>query len=370
MDTATRDDRNAQIAGAYGYSIPVKWKQSSAGSSGGTSFANQGQQMWNSFSGAGPRSGDYSAYGSGTDNGSYPYGGGYGGYGGYGGGGGSSKPDTDPTDLQKETAKNLRPIIHYNYDTLGDKYNLGDKVYDTADDQSGNLRNWQVALAGRNASGDWYRQQQKLQSSMKNMRDEMGNAAYGSDFYDMYESFARADDQMDDDTLQAFRKNLEDIDANFYEALMNNVNSRNKLAADTQVSMRELGADWAAQLNNIHPQLANGEYQSGVTGMGEDREEGDKPDDAKDYDALIDRKNDTLKLPSWLDTSFADKNWTEAIMPEMRDFYRPDLAGQTASNSGLRNRNTNTASAATRKTKGIASYLQPYSANSMNRRTQ
>lgn len=306
-----------------------------------------------------------------TANDSYgAYGGGYG-YGGYGGGGsGSSTPDTDPTDLQKETAKNLAPIVHYNYDTLGDKYDLGDKVYDTSDEGNKNLQNWQIALAGRNASGDWYRQQQKLQSSMKNMRDEMGNAAYGSDFIDMYEDFARADDQMDDDTLRAFRKNIEEIDANYYDALMQNINSRNKLAADTEISMRELGADFAAQLNNIHPQLANGEYQAGVTGMGEDRKEGDKPDDAKDYYQLIDRDKETLKMPDWLKTDFASTHWMDAITPEMRDFYRPDLAGQTASNSGLRNRNTNTASAATRKTKGIASYLQPYSGNSMNRRTQ
>lgn len=293
-----------------------------------------------------------------------------GGWGGGSGGGGGGSGSTAPSDMQKETAKNLRPIVHYNYDTLGNKFDLGDKVYDTADEQSENMQRWQEALAQRNAGGDWYRINQKLQSAMRNMRDEMGNAAYGSDYADMYESFARAYDQSNDDTLRAFRKNLEEIDANYYDAIMNNINSRNKLAADTQIAMRELGSDWAAQLNNIHPQLANGEYQSGVTGMGEDREEGKAPDDAGDFDSLIDRGNDTLKFPDWLKTDYANDHWSQAINPEMRPFYRPDLAAQTASDMGLRNRNTNTASAATRKSKGIASYLQPYSANSMNRRTQ
>lgn len=299
---------------------------------------------------------DYSLYG--------------GGWGGGSGGGGGGSGSTAPSDMQKETAKNLRPIVHYNYDTLGNKFELGDKVYDTADEQSANMHHWQEALAQRNAGGDWYRINQKLQSAMRNMRDEMGNAAYGSDYADMYESFARAYDQSNDDTLRAFRKNLEEIDANYYDAIMNNINSRNKLAADTQIAMRELGSDWAAQLNNIHPQLANGEYQSGVTGMGENRKEGEAPDDAGDLDSLIDRGNDTLKFPDWLKTDYADDHWSQAINPEMRPFYRPDLAAQTASDMGLRNRNTNTASAATRKSKGIASYLQPYSANSMNRRTQ
>lgn len=368
-------------------------------------------------------------YGSG-----YGYGGGYGyssSYGpwsdtGYSSGGSSG--DEGPTENQKKTAANLQPIVHYNYDTLGKKYDLGDKVYNTADDNSKNMQDWQVALAGRNASGDWYRQQQKLQSAMKNMRDEMGQAAYGSDFYDMYEGFARADDQMDDDTLQTFRKNIEEIDANFYDAIMANINSRNKLAADTEISMRELGADWAAQLNNIHPDLANGEYEededteksstsayslpvltteaktardkaiqdaeldvlktsaiwgnesakealkalSVKTDTSEESEESEEESEEKTYSipALIDKENDTLTFPEWFNTEFADEHWVEAIKPEMRDFYRPDLAGQTASDSGLRNRATNVASAATRKTKGIASYLQPYSANSMNRRTQ
>ena len=349
-----------KLGGAIGNYEAIK-KASTTNNGGGGSLGGAGTAP----------SSTGSPQGTPSNNGGYPsYGGGYGGYGGGGYGGGGGAGGTEPSDVQKETAKNLQPIIHYNYDTLGDKYKLGDKVYDTADDQSKNLQVWQVANAFRNATADWYRQQQKLQSSMKNMRDEMGNAAYGSDFIDMYEGFARADDQMDDDTLQAFRKNIEDIDANYYEALMNNINSRNKLAADTQVSMRELGADWAAQLNNIHPQLANGEYMEGVTGMGDDRKTGKKPKDASDYAKLIDRAKDTLTFPDWFKTNFADKNWSEAINPEMRDFYREDLAAQKASDSGLRNRSTNTASAATSKNKGIASYLQPYSGNMMNRRTQ
>ena len=298
----------------------------------------------------------------------YGYGGGGGGYGGGSGGGGGN--DGEPSDVQKETAKNLRPIVHFNYDTLPKKHELGNKVYDTADDQSKALKDWSAVNAMQNASEDWYRQQQKLQSSMKNMRSEMGNAAYGSDFLNMYDAFARADDQMDDDTLQALRKNLDDIDANYYDAIMNNVNSRNKLAADTEISMRELGADWAAQLNNIHPQLVNGEYMEGVTGYGEDRKEGDKPDDAEDFDKLIDREKDTLTFPEWFNINYASENWADAIKPERRKLYRPDMTAILASKSGERSRATNNSSAANRSLMGISSYLQGYSGNMANRRTQ
>lgn len=254
-------------------------------------------------------------------SGGYPSGGGgyYGGGGGYGGGG--SGGSSGPTDEQKKAGDNLAAIVGYNADTIKNKAKQGDKAFDIADEQSKLMKLSQTKQNKRNAGNDWYTRQQKLQSVSNWLADASGNAMYGSFYNDLNDLIARQDDMDDVEVLNQMRENQNQVDNDYYEAIMANNNSRNELYMDTEANLRELAADYAAQLNNIHPELA---------------------------EDIIDKDGKTLKIPygsenknddlNFLNTAYFDSNVRNAIKPELQGLYRPADAASEAYKEGLVNR--------------------------------
>ena len=247
------------------------------------------------------------------------YGGYYGGGGGYGGGG--SGGSSGPTDEQKKAGDNLAAIVGYNADTIKNKAKQGDKAFDIADEQSKLMKLSQTKQNKRNAGNDWYTRQQKLQSVSNWIADASGNAMYGSFYNDLNDLIARQDDMDDVEVLNQMRENQNQVDNDYFEALMANNNSRNELYMDTEANLRELAADYAAQLNNIHPELAQD---------------------------IIDSDGKTLKIPygsenkndkfDFLNTAYFDSNVRDAIEPELQGLYRPEDAASEAYRQGLVNR--------------------------------
>lgn len=254
-----------------------------------------------------------------STGGGYPYGS-YGG-GSYGGGGGGGGGSSEPTDEQKKAKDNLGAIVGYNADTLKNKAKQGDKAFDIADEQSKLQRLTQTKQNKRNAGNDWYTRQQKLQSVTNWLADASGNAMYGSFYNDLNDLIARQDDMDDVEVLNQMRENQNQIDNDYYDALMANNNSRNELYMDTETGLRELAADYAAQANNIHPDLVDG---------------------------IIDTDNHTLKIPNgsknkdsdldFLNTAYFDSHVRKAVEPELQGLYRPADAASTAYKKGQANR--------------------------------
>lgn len=232
---------------------------------------------------------------------------------GSGGGSGGSGGSSGPTDEQKRAAGNLGGITGYNIQTLTNKAGQGDKVYDIADQQNKNMQTLQTLQNKRNAGNDWYTQQQKLQNVTSQVADASGNSMYGSFALDFADSIARKNDMDAVAVLNQQRENQNQLDNDYFEALMAINNSRNELYMDTEADMREVAADYAAQLNNIHPDLAND---------------------------VIDSGEHTLNIPSWLQTSYFDSHVRDAIQPETQALYRPENAAVTATQQGLVNKDT------------------------------
>ena len=230
-------------------------------------------------------------------------GGGYG-YGGGGGGGGNS----GPTDEQREAGANLGGVAGFNADTLTGTYDNTMDMYDVSDQQNRNLRDTQTKQARRKAGTDWFRQHKDLQTVFEQLGEAAGNALRGSFIFDLNDLIADEDDAIDAETLESMRDNINSIDNSYFESLASLVNSKNDLAVNTEQSLRELGADYVAQLNNIHPDLA---------------------------DSYIDEKNHDLKMPDWLDTDFYDEHKVEAAKPDDYRWTRPDRANDTAYEQGI-----------------------------------
>ena len=226
-------------------------------------------------------------------------GGGYRGGGGGGGGGGS----TGPSDEQKKAGDNLAGITGYNKDTVLGNYEDTMSVLDISDQQNKFLHDTQVTQAKRKAGDEWFSQHKKLQDTVSQTKDAAGGAMRGSFLYDYSDLLADQDDTIDEATLRNMRENINSIDNSYFEALAQNNNSRNEAAMNAEQGFRELAADYIAQLNNIHPDLA------------------------KD---MIDGGNHTLKPPSWLNTDFFDSHKKEPVKPDDLSFIRPDMANKKA----------------------------------------
>lgn len=226
------------------------------------------------------------------------------GSGGSGGSGGSS----GPSDKQNQAAGNLGGIVGYNMQTLLNAADQADKVYDISDEQNANMRAIQTVQNRRNAGNDWYTQQQRLQSVTKQLRDQGGNAYNGSALYDLWDMIARKDDMDDVEVLNSMRENLNAVDNDYFNAIMATNNARNENYMNTESNLRELAADYAAQLNNIDPSLASD---------------------------IIDAEGHTLNIPDWLQTSFFDSHVREAIKPDEQSLVRPANTANDAWSNGL-----------------------------------
>lgn len=237
------------------------------------------------------------------------------GYGGYGGG------SPGPTSEQRQAASNLGGIVGYNADTLRDKYDQSMQTFDLADEQNRNLRDNNILLAKQGAGGDWFRQHKKLQATTSALNDRSGNAMRGSFLYDYRDLLAAADDMIDSETLDTQRQNENSILQSYFESLAQNNVSRQEAAMDTESSLRELYADYVAQMNNIHPDLA---------------------------EDLIDGEGHTLNGVDWLDTDWFDRHRREALAPDRQAFYRPNEANSAAVSSGTRNKDTSRSSSVMR----------------------
>lgn len=245
-------------------------------------------------------------------------GGGGGGYGfGYGYGGSSS----GPSDEQRRAASNLGGIVGYNADTLRGKYDQSMQTFDLADKQNAALRDNNRLLAKQSAGEEWFRQHKKLQATASALNDRSSNAMRGSFLYDYRDLLGAADDMIDAETLDTLRQNENSVLQSYFESAAQNNVSRQEAAMDTESSLRELYADYVAQLNNIHPDLAQGQ----INGEGH-----------------------TLSGVDWLDTEWFDKHKREPLKPDRQGFYRPDKANTSAVEDGTRTDAHNTASSAVR----------------------
>ena len=310
-------------AGGGGGSGSKKWTGSGLGSALAGAIQNAASTAKDTMnaiasggSGSAPSPWGSASVSSSLGGGGGGYGYGYGGYGGYGGGGSSG-----PTDAQRKAKDNLGAIVGENADNLRDKFNNAMNNLDIADEQNRLLRDANTLIARQAAGGDWFRQYLKLNRTASALNDRSGNAMRGSSLFDYRDILAAANDMIAAETLDTQRENVNQSLLGYYEALAQNVNARNEMAADTESGLRELYADYLAQVNNIHPDLV-----------------ADK----------LDTKNHSVKPADWLPTDFYGSHVTQAAKPETQGLYRPDRATTDAVEGGVRRDDANHASAAAR----------------------
>ena len=250
------------------------------------------------------------------DDGSGGGGGGGGGTGWGGGYGGSS----GPTETQRQAVENLAPIVAYQQDTLLGKADNAKDAFDISDQASANSRQFQSENAEKLAGAEWFSRLLNEQSVYTNQRDLMGNARYGSGLLDLNTMGNRVHDRNAVQVLEALEANYGNIDTAYYDALQNSVNNYNELALDTEAALRQGAADYAAQVNNISPELAVGTGDDGIAAVTVNGEE--RP--------LIDTEGRTLNFPDWIVTSYYNEHKKGPVEYRHRGHIRPDQAWANA----------------------------------------
>lgn len=223
-------------------------------------------------------------------------GGGAGAGSGGGGGGGGGGSSTEPTEEQKKAAGHLGGIVGWNAQTLLDAAKHADEIFDISDRQNKSLWEHESKQNRRSATADWAANQIKLQNVASQLRHAQGNALRGSNLYTMLDLLARKDDLDDVEVLTTLAENLDQVNNDYYKALMATNNSRNEMYSDTEKDLRDLMGDYAAQMNSIHPDTA---------------------------DELIDSENHTLKPPDWLQTEYYEEHKRPEIQAQSRGWIRP-----------------------------------------------
>jgi len=302
---------NDNQSGGSNSSLPAHIGTSGSSQQLGANIPNNGN--------AGNQSGTAYDSGYGYD----PYG--YGGYSGYGYGGNGSSGDagsSGPTESQVKAAKALAPIVAYGNETLTNKADQANRIYNDQDKANKRSMQAQVANARIQALNEWFSRRLKLQGVMGSNRDKMGNAAYGSAYLDWLTDSQMQHDRDSTEVLETYEANLANIWNDYYDSLQQSRNGRNEFMMDTEAKQREGFADYAAQLVNIHPDIATGEY----TGTAENNDEGEK------WPNVVDINGRKLNAPDWLKTSLFDENYKGPVSYKNAYMHliRPDAARQKA----------------------------------------
>jgi len=252
-----------------------------------------------------------SRYGN-NNNLSYGYGYGYG-YGGGGGGGGKSAEEAqEETQAQiNNTAANygkrgedLSKQGVQNLDSLKTQISQNKALYD-------NTRRQNMMQV------DWQPNQQKEQSTLKTLRDRMGNAAYGSGLVDIVEGLARVDDMNDVQLINAYKQTSNQAYDNWFQANEDLIADYVEQVTAIQDEFSKLYAQYWSTLSNINPLLASAENIEKST-RGEESEHGEGTDYFKLPGATGLLASEALK------ELYKIPERASAINPYTKDYVRPD----------------------------------------------
>ncbi|MCF0115365.1 MAG: hypothetical protein HUJ56_08440, partial [Erysipelotrichaceae bacterium] len=249
----------------------------------------------------------------------------------YYGSGSSSGRDYEAEQRNKEekAIANQGAISGYDWQTLKQAFDNINKNYDVADQQSENIRRVQTQQNKMSATDDWDVANRKLQNATRALTGKMGNALYGSAYEDTNNIIRQQEDYNDVDILNNMRENQNNIDNEYFKAIMDNVNARNEAAMETEQKGRNVVSQYAAQVNSIAPDRVNGEGDYPIEGVSN----------------LFDTEGHTINEPDFLNpTGFADANRRGAVDPTTQGFYRGDnVYGESVT---INNGKTNTDQAA------------------------
>lgn len=169
------------------------------------------------------------------------------------------------TDRERQAAANQTAISSQNVRDVQNQLNRQLANYDFADAQNRALADTQLKQNSRKTSADRFEAQRDLQAATLGLLGSMGSAMNGSSTGNLMRMLESRNDKENNTYWAQHQVNQDSVENTYQDSLNQNRVARRDAMQSAEKSIRDIESDWAANLNNINPNL----FQQGAVGGNE-----------------------------------------------------------------------------------------------------
>lgn len=159
------------------------------------------------------------------------------------------------SDRERTAAENQTKISRDNVRDTMHQLSRQLDTYDLADKQNRRLADVQLQQNARKASADRFEAQRDLQAATLGMLGSMGTAMNGSSLGNLMGMLRQRNDKENNTYWAQLQSNDDQVENNYQDSVNQNNIARRDTMSSAEKAIRDTEADWAANLNNINPNL-------------------------------------------------------------------------------------------------------------------
>lgn len=183
------------------------------------------------------------------------------------------------TDREQTAADNQTSISKQNVRDVQNQLARQLANYDFADAQNRALADVQLRQNSRKTSADRFEAQRDLQEAALGLMGSMGSAMNGSSTGNLMRMLESRNDKENNTYWAQHQANQDQVENSYNDSLNQNRVARRDAMQSAEKSIRDIEADWRANMNNINPELFPGE--TGPVGGDESLSSGKAWDESK-----------------------------------------------------------------------------------------
>lgn len=166
------------------------------------------------------------------------------------------------TDRERKAAQNQTTISQENVNDVKNQLSRQLANYDFADAQNRALANTQLAQNSRKTSADRFEAQRDLQAATLGLLGSMGSAMNGSTTGNLMSMLRSRNDKENNTYWAQHQENQDQVENAYNDSLNQNNVARRDAMQSAEKAIRDITADWRANMNNINPNLFPGSDKS------------------------------------------------------------------------------------------------------------
>lgn len=159
------------------------------------------------------------------------------------------------TERERRAARNQTAISSQNIRDVQNQLARQLSNYDFADRQNRSLADAQLAQNSRKTSEDRFEAQRNLQNSALGLLGSMGSAMNGSSTGNLMNMLRSRNDQENNTYWSQLQQNQDQVENAYNDSLNQNNVARRDAMQSAEKAIRDITADWRANMNNINPNL-------------------------------------------------------------------------------------------------------------------
>jgi len=159
------------------------------------------------------------------------------------------------TDREQKASENQTAISRQNVRDVQNQLSRQLANYDFADAQNRALADAQLKQNSRKTSADRFEAQRDLQNSALGLLGSMGTAMNGSTVGNLMRMLESRNDKENNTYWAQHQVNQDQVENAYQDSLNQNRVARRDVMQSAEKSIRDIGGDWRANMNNINPNL-------------------------------------------------------------------------------------------------------------------